>query len=274
MSAYHAKLAARAARLEARAAKLNRAAETVYRAGFAHVEHIPVGQPILVGHHSERRHRRAIDRYHRAIQKSIELEKAAKRAKAAADRVGSAGISADDPEAVMKLHAKVEALQRVQDSMKAANAAIRKHKKAGTEAQTAALVALGFTEGQAGKLVKPDFCGRIGFPDYALQNNLATIKRTEQRITQLERVAILAAKIAPARWQMGDDICTVEANADANRLQLFFAGKPSATTRATLKTCGWRWAPSEGAWQRHLHTANVAWERQRVGAVVVADEEA
>lgn len=269
MNTYHAKLISRAERLEARAAKLSRAAEAVYRAGRAHVEHIPLGQPILVGHHSERRHRRALDRYDRAIRKSVELDKAAKRAQAAANRVGSGGISADDPEAVMKLHAKAEALQVAQERMKAANAAIRKHTKAGADAQRAALVALGFSERAAGELLAPDFCRRIGFPSYALQNNLANIKRIEQRIAQLERVAALVPTIEPTRWQIGADQCDVEANGEANRLQLFFAGKPSDATRSKLKSCGWRWSPTAGAWQRHLHTANVKWERERLAAVVV-----
>ena len=41
---------------------------------------------------------------------------------------GKGGISADDPEAVQKLKAKLEALERDQESMKAVNAYYRKHK--------------------------------------------------------------------------------------------------------------------------------------------------
>ena len=37
-----------------------------------------------------------------------------------------------------------------------------------------------------------------------------------------------------------------------NRLQVFFDGKPDADTRAELKSSGFRWAPSVGAWQRQL----------------------
>ena len=34
--------------------------------------------------------------------------------------------------------------------------------------------------------------------------------------------------------------------------QVFFDGKPDADTRAELKSSGFRWAPSVGAWQRQL----------------------
>ena len=41
---------------------------------------------------------------------------------------------------------------------------------------------------------------------------------------------------------------------DLDRIQLIFAGKPDEATRAILKRRGFRWAPSHGAWQRHLNT--------------------
>lgn len=277
MNAYEQKLSARAERLANRASRLKSAADSVYRSGRSAVDGIPFGQPILVGHHSERRHRNAIARYDRAIRKSIELEAAAKRAADAASRVGTGGISADDPDAVIKLIAKLDGLRNSQERMKAANAAIRKHKKAGHEAQVAALVVLGFSERLAAEILKPDFCGRIGFPGYALQNNNANIHRVEERIKQLERVAALRASAAETEsqsveWQIGGDRCRVEKNVEDNRLQLFFSGKPSQPTRDALKSSGWRWAPSVGAWQRHLHTANLDWFQHRLGAKVVGNE--
>ena len=41
-------------------------------------------------------------------------------------------------------------------------------------------------------------------------------------------------------------------NTDENRLQIIFDGKPDADLRAELKSEGFRWAPSQGAWQRQL----------------------
>ena len=45
----------------------------------------------------------------------------------------------------------------------------------------------------------------------------------------------------------------VERNADINRLQLKFDGKPDEKTRSILKSNGFRWSPREGAWQRQLN---------------------
>ncbi len=42
-------------------------------------------------------------------------------------------------------------------------------------------------------------------------------------------------------------------NEAENRLQLIFADKPDADTRQALKSEGFKWAPSQGAWQRQLN---------------------
>ena len=93
--------------------------------------------------------------------------------------VGTAGISSDDPEAIDKLRGKVAELAAMQVKMVAANKALRK-------GDDAALMALGFTSGQITKLKTPDFCGRVGFPDYATTNNSASIRRIRNRIKALE----------------------------------------------------------------------------------------
>jgi len=41
-------------------------------------------------------------------------------------------------------------------------------------------------------------------------------------------------------------------NTEAMRLQLFFDGKPEPEVREVLKSNGFRWAPSQSAWQRQL----------------------
>jgi len=54
----------------------------------------------------------------------------------------------------------------------------------------------------------------------------------------------------------------IVANAEANRVQIFFPEKPDETLRIQLKKNGFRWTPSEGAWQRHLssHAFRIAQE--------------
>lgn len=63
---------ARAERLSERAGKHEETAEAASREAWRIVEMIPNGQPILVGHHSEGRHRRDISRIDKKIQKACE----------------------------------------------------------------------------------------------------------------------------------------------------------------------------------------------------------
>lgn len=45
----------------------------------------------------------------------------------------------------------------------------------------------------------------------------------------------------------------MECNRQDNRLQIYFDDKPDPNTRAELKSSGFRWLPSVGAWQRQLN---------------------
>ena len=90
-------------------------------------------------------------------------------------------------------------------------------------------------------------CFRI-LTDYLhlLTNNNAEIRRVKARIEQLSK----QAQQEFSGWEF--DRGRVEMNREDNRLQVFFDGKPDADTRAELKSSGFRWAPSVGAWQRQL----------------------
>ena len=156
---------------------------------------------------------------------------------------GMGGISADDPQAVEKLEAKLAALEKNQEMMKAANAAIRMKDPAKGDAK---LAELGYTPEDIAKLRAPDFCGRIGYPAYALQNNNANIRRIRGRIAELKK----RTENTPEGWEF--DGGRVVVNTAENRLQIIFDGKPDADIRTELKGEGFRWAPSQGAWQRQL----------------------
>ena len=84
------------------------------------------------------------------------------------------------------------------------------------------------------------------FESYQLTNNNAEIRRVKTRIEQLSK----QAQKEFSGWEF--DGGRVEMNREDNRLQVFFDGKPDADTRAELKSNGFRWAPSVGAWQRQL----------------------
>lgn len=87
-------------------------------------------------------------------------------------------ISDSDPDAIERLQAKLEKLQKVQDQMKRANKMIRAGDDDG-------LRAAGFSDAQIAQLKTKDFAGRIGFPDYAIKNNGAQINLLKKRIAGL-----------------------------------------------------------------------------------------
>ncbi len=205
---------------------------------------IPFGQPILVGHHSEGRDRRYRGRIHDTFGKGFKLLEKAEYYERRAKGVNGTAISADDPQAVEKLKAKIETLKAAQERMKAANAAIRKHQKEGPEAQQAALEALGFKPDQAKSLLTPDVMGNIGFASYSLTNNNANIRRLEERVKVLEKSSSLEDRTTEFAWGK------VRENKEINRIQFLFDGKPDQAIRDLMKKSGFRWAPSEDAWQR------------------------
>jgi hypothetical protein len=204
------------------------------------LEMIPPGQPILVGHHSEKRQRAHLKRIDQHFAKAKEHHDKAEyfRRRAAAVESNRA-IFSDDPDATEKLVDKIERLKKRQGLMKRANQLIRNADREG-------LADLGFSDQAIDKLFQADWCGRIGFPDYALKNNSANIRRLEKRLSQLQK----AQTDQTFEQELDGGIRLVD-NVEENRLQIFFPGIPDEMLRRELKQNGFRWSPTCGAWQRH-----------------------
>lgn len=154
--------------------------------------------------------------------------------------IGMGGISADDSLAVEKLEAKLAGLVDSQERMKNVNAYYRKHK--------ALDGCPDLSEDTINKLkasISRDWRQNpVPFPSYALSNNNQEIHRIRGRIEDLKN------KSEYAGWTFEGG--RAEANEAENRLQLFFDEKPSDEQRRQLKQNGFKWAPSQGAWQRQL----------------------
>jgi hypothetical protein len=260
MNDYEQKQERRRERLEGAADRREQHGKARLRRADEMASVIPMGQPILVGHHSEHRDRRYRQRIHDNMRKGFSELDQAKALRAKADAVGTGGISSDDPEAVTKLQAELAQLEQLQKIMPAANRVVRAFYKAGLrdaagEGWSRYLDKLRevmphVTDGRAEQLLRPDFCGRIGFADYQLTNNGANVRRIRARIEQLQARAVRVEVTGGAgREYEGEGFRVVE-NLAANRVQVFFPGKPCAAARQFMKSHGYRWAPSEGAWQR------------------------
>lgn len=222
--------------------------------------YIPMGQPILVGHHSERRHRRDLERIDNNMRKSVEAsQKAEYYSQRAETLLNGTAISSDDPTALEQLQEKAERLQALQDLMKACNKII-KSRKADVE-KVEALVALGMKEATAIALLQPDWVGRVGFPSYKLTNNNANLKRVQDRIKHLDRVS----KIESQEEEING--VTIKISQEDNRVQIFFPGIPAEAVRKELKSSGFRWAPSVGAWMGYINSRNIRRAKEIVSSL-------
>lgn len=163
-------------------------------------------------------------------------------------------IKSDDENAIEKLQEKVDGLREQQEQMKAANKALR---MSDAEKGDTLLRDMGYTDRQIAELRKPDYCGRIGYPAYLLSNNNANIRRLEERIKSLQ------ATKSKGTQESENQFFKVVENTENMRLQLFFEGKPEQEVREVLKSNGFKWAPSQGAWQRQL-TANAKYALKSV----------
>lgn len=154
---------------------------------------IPFGQPILAGHHSQRRHERALGRAQAAATRGLEHADMAERHTQAAVTIEhqlATSIYDDDPDAIERLEAKLAGLEGERDRVKAYNASCRRAAKTGgvgdlellDEKQRADLVgtmrACPYMIGPGGKA-----------PAYLLSNLGGNITRTRKRLEKLQRRA-------------------------------------------------------------------------------------
>lgn len=91
---------------------------------------------------------------------------------------------------------------------------------------------------------------------FGLSNNLANIKRVEDRIKLLEKKETIAATSGNKETDF-NGVKVVE-NYEIDRLQIIHESKPSAEVIQILKKNGFKWSPSNKAWQRQL-TENAKW---------------
>jgi hypothetical protein len=179
------------------------------------------------------------------MQALIEYRETVKRAILRKLRPDLRPIMAGDVDAIDRLAVKLSHLEADQERMKKANAAIRKYAKQGQEAQIIALAELGFSREASEGLLNPPHWRGVGFASYSLTNNNANIRRTRERLEQLERNAAKPIQTVQAEG------VRIEQDPPANRVRLYFDEKPDYSTRDKLKAGGFRCAPSTGAWQAY-----------------------
>lgn len=156
-------------------------------------------------------------------------------------------IMAGDSDAIERLEAEIARAEVLAARMKAVNAAHRAFLK-----DPASLDAAQISEQDKEKVrrYKPEYSWEPHpFAPYQLSNHNANLRRMEKRLEQLT-----ATKAAPVELVESASGIRLEDDPPANRVRLFFPGKPDEDTRSKLKKNGFRWSPTVGAWQAYRNT--------------------
>lgn len=159
-------------------------------------------------------------------------------------------ILSNDENVIELLTEKIADLEAEKESMKALNAYYRNNET---------------IEGYDGLITQDmqmhlDFVFKFNFIHGSLfdtSNINQEIKRNRDRLTQIQRV-----KDAGTSETEYNGFRVVE-NSELMRLQIIFNGKPEPEVRDILKSNGFKWAPSQSAWQRQL-TSNAKYSLKRV----------
>lgn len=197
-------------------------------------EAIPFGQPILVGHHSERRDRNYRARIHGKMDRGLAEHRKAEHHESKAHGLAIAlerSIFDDDPDALERLQEKIDGLEAACKRALGANAAWR---RGGREA-----VAAEFGENlatAAAEAMRPGYSW-IKSP-FGNTHNRAEIRRCKLRI-----VAIKKQRERAEQAENSGGLSLVEGNGWA---VVTFAEKPDRATLSELREAGFRWG--KGSW--------------------------
>jgi len=199
------------------------------------------------------RAQKANDREHAAYQKFMEV----------VDKVKSRIIKSYQPPVTIDstlAKAQNELAQRVknQEMMKTANKIIRASKGADC---TEKLMKLGLIFPVAQELQKPGHCCAYGFATFELTNNLANIKRLEQRVKELQQK--VDNRNSGVKNEIESSWFKVEENGELDRIMFYFEGKPATEVIALMKKNAFKWSPTNKAWQRKI-TGNAQWATKRL----------
>ncbi len=217
IDAYKEKQEAKESRYLELSEKASAESSEAFKASTEITKMIPFGQPILVGHHSEAGHRRAIARSCSKMDRAVELSNKSEYYANKADATkNNNAISSDNPEAIDLLKEKITELESQRTDIKDFNKKARSEKK-------------------------------DQHPGWMLSNLGQNITSAKKRIIQLEKLD----KIEETEETINGVV--LKTNKDDNRVQLFFDGKPEEEVRTKLKRNGFRWSPRNGCWQRQLN---------------------
>ena len=171
---YREKRERKAERLFEWAEKRESAAVSAFERSHELADMIPFGQPILVGHHSERGHQAHIKRIDSAMRQAVDNDHKAADMRSRAANIEAAAkqaIYSDDPDAIERLTEKIARLEAEREAVKQANASYRKAHRDELKAMTST-----YARDRA-----------MPFPSYVATNLTGNIGRLRKRLELLQR---------------------------------------------------------------------------------------
>jgi hypothetical protein len=196
-----------------------------------------MGEPVLIGRHSETRHRRALDRSWNAMGKACGLTDLAKHHQSKAAGLAVAldkTIFSDDSDAPEALAERIAANEAKRDRMKEINALYRKGDAVG-------LAALGlYLESLQAKLKDAYSWMQKPHPSYELTNLGARIRTDKERLEQIKGQQERKASAEESPNGVTREDCS------GGYVRITFAEKPERAILDAMKASGFRW--SAGSW--------------------------
>lgn len=229
-----------------------RKSDAAFNKARAIADNIPLGQPILIGHHSEKHARRDAEKIQAGMSKGCELDAKAKdhESKAAGleDQLASAVFS-DDADAIEQLRERIAGREFEAARRKQINAAWRRAKTLEEKAVWSDKLDPPLTKEERADIMSTSrafgnaYRG-IPYPPYSLSNLSANIRRDRQRIAEIERRQSFEKKAEEAGGILiGRDIAN-------NWCSVRFSEKPARAILEELKAAGFGWGG--GCWCGHL----------------------
>lgn len=223
-------------RAEALSEKNEAMADSRYKSFRAIGDRIPMGQPIMIGHHSEKSHRADLKRMDNHMKKISEHVKASEHYKEKAESIRrSKLILSDDPDAIEKLESKVEGMQQVLDEMKRINKEWRKK---------GSLDLVDCDDKMRERALSNMNCWRGGppFPAYSLTSYSTKIREMKKRAARLEKASEFESF----------EIEGVKVFLEDGYIKLNFPEKPGQETINTIKRSplAFKWSRFQGMWVR------------------------
>jgi hypothetical protein len=248
--------------LQKRATRLNSESDAAHRQYKRHLPD-PPDQPILIGHHSEKRHRNALKKADAAMRKAIEHWKEAKETERLAQSAASnVAIRGTDADAVELLTLKKTELEVQRDWQKAVNEVWRatgRPQADDGDAWTRIAESLGVSRTALaevrGVMLARGTTNRPPFESWDLQNVGANIRRVARRIEDVERAQTTGAR--PVR-SIGE--ITVRDNPDYDTVELHFRGRLAPEVITLLRSHGFRWIHTARCWSRRGRNTTTEWK--------------